>query len=173
MPSALLCVVGRLWECKFRERLKWAGQGFGFHRDRASSIAVRDRAGEMERALPVSSSLLDLALHVSLGNNSCSHRCDSKVPSSALPWHAGKPEKVRVLSPGSGAVGLEKEGQEDTLQAFLPLWFPYHTICAGEHPGRSCWAPLVGAGAAHICSLPSLLTILSYSWRERGLNLVS
>lgn len=124
MPSALLCVVGRLWECKFRERLRWAEQGFRFHRD----IAMRDRAGEMERALPVSSSLLVLDLRVSLGNNSCSHKCDSKVPSSALPWHAEKPEKVRVLSPGSGAAGPEKEGQEDILQAFLPLWFPHHTI---------------------------------------------
>lgn len=86
------------------------------------------------------------------------HRCDSKAPSSALTWHAEKSEKMRVLSTCSGAVGPAKEGQENTLQAHIPMWLPQHTIIV------LVGAP-AGAAAAHICSLPSLLPVLSRSWR--------
>ena len=50
MASALLCVAGQTVDWRFRERLRWTGQDFRFHRDRASSTAVRDKAEEMERA---------------------------------------------------------------------------------------------------------------------------
>jgi hypothetical protein len=117
----------------------------------------------------VSSSLLVLDLCVSLGNNSYGHRCDSKAPSSALTWHVEKPEKVRIVSTGSGAVGPEKEGQEDTLQTFLPLWLLHHTISVlvGTLAGAAglSWQELVQ---------PTLQSpFLAHSWRKGGLNLVS
>lgn len=84
------------------------------------------------------------------------HRCDSQALSSVWTWHAETPEKGRVPSTCSGAVGPEKEGQEETLQAHIPLDFPSTvSLCCGR-PWQELMQPTSVASFLAPYSLPFL-----------------
>lgn len=136
-------------------------------RNRASPSSERQAclltvSVETEEVLPASSCLLILGLHVTWAiNYSCLLGMWQQSPRLCIylacrrTWKGEGPEHLYW---GCGTSGRKAKKK---LSAPTPLWLlSLHCVMSSS---LCWWAPLAGAGAPHICSLPPLIPILSHS----------